>query len=127
MELRLRMALLVISAALIVFIIDLVRRQRLKEKYSLLWLMMGLVIIAMIVWPRFGFFIKDMFGVEVLSNMVFLAAMLFIVILCIHFSVRISTLSEQTKVLAQEMAILKNRTESLRVHGGIVDGEREFR
>lgn len=104
---RLSIFLLLTSVGLILFIVELVRRRRLKEKYSVLWLMMGIVLVLMIAWPRFGFFLKNLIGVEVLSNMIFLAAMLFIVVLCIHFSMCISMLTEQTKTLAQEIALLK--------------------
>ena len=107
MAYRLTVLLLVISVGLTLFIIELVRRRRLKEKYSVIWLVMGIMITAMIIWPRFGIALKSLCGIEVLSNMVFLAAMLFIVVMCIHFSVCISMLTEQTKTLAQEIALIK--------------------
>ena len=109
MEIRLRIASLIVSAGLLVFILELVRRKRLKEKYSLLWLLMGISLMAMVLWPALADFLKNIFGILAAANMVLLASVVFIVLLCIHFSVRISSLSEQTRILAQELAMLKAR------------------
>lgn len=107
MEPRLKLISLAISIFLLLFVLELVRRQRLKEKYSLLWLLMSIVLIMMIAWPRLAIFMRDLFGLISISNTVFLIAMIFIVVMCIHFSVRISVLSDQVKLLAQELALLK--------------------
>lgn len=111
MEPRLELISLVISICLLLFVLELVRRKRLKEKYSLLWLLMSVVLIVMIAWPRFAIFVRDLCGLISISNTVFLIAVLFITILCIHYSVRISMLSDQTKLLAQELALLKGGRE----------------
>lgn len=114
MEPRLRIISLLISACLLLFVLELVRRKKLKEKYSLLWLLMSVVLIMMIAWPRLAIFMRDLFGLISISNAVFLIAVLFITTLCIHFSVRISILTEQTKLLAQEIALLKSREKAIR-------------
>ena len=108
MDERLRIASLIISCGIFLFILELVRRKKLKEKYSLLWLLMGVSLTVLVLWPRFGILLKDIVGIGMLSNMVLATSILFIVILCIHFSMKISSLSEQTKVLAQEIALLKD-------------------
>lgn len=122
MEPRLKFISLVISVCLLLFVLELVRRKRLKEKYSLLWLLMSVVLIVMIAWPRLAIFMRDLFGLISIANTIFLIAVFFITILCIHFSVRISSLSEQTKLLAQELALLKGERTGGNVptpdHGG---------
>jgi hypothetical protein len=107
MEPRLRIVSLMISVCLLLFILELVRRKKLMERYSLLWLVMGATLSTIAAWPRAAQFLSRLFGVLAVSNMVFLAAMLFIVVLCIHFSVRISSLSEEMRKVAQELALLK--------------------
>jgi hypothetical protein len=107
MEPRLRLISLAISIFLLLFVLELVRRKRLKEKYSLLWLLMSVVLIITIAWPRAATFMRDLFGLISVANTILLIAVLFITILCIHFSVRISVLSDQVKLLAQEVALLK--------------------
>lgn len=108
METRLKIASLITSCGLLLFILELVRRKKLMEKYSLLWLLMGFTLMLIVLWPRLATFLTGVFGILAVSNMLLVASVMFIVILCIHFSVRLSSLSEQTKVLAQELAILKS-------------------
>lgn len=107
MEPRLRIFSIMISVCLFLFILELVRRKKLMERYSLLWLVMGATLTTIAAWPRAAQFLSRLFGVLAVSNMVFLAAMLFIVVLCIHFSVRISSLSKEMREVAQEIALLK--------------------
>ncbi|MEJ2746231.1 MAG: DUF2304 domain-containing protein, partial [bacterium] len=86
MEPQLKLISLAISIFLLLFVLELVRRKRLKEKYSLLWLLMSVVLILIIAWPRAAIFMRDLCGLISIANTVFLIAVIFIVIMCIHFS-----------------------------------------
>jgi hypothetical protein len=108
MNLRLRLISIAISCGLILFVLDLVRRRKLKERYSLLWCAMCLSFILLALRPvSFDWFLSRVLGVYQTPNLFFLAAVIFLITISIHFSVRISALSEQNKTLAQELALLK--------------------
>lgn len=97
----------ILSVALIVFILELVRRRRLREEYSLLWILTGLVIMVFAVWETGQELLSGLIGIAYPPSTMFLFGLVFIVFLLLHFSTVISKLAEQNKTLAQKIAILE--------------------
>ena len=118
MDTKLRVFLISIIVLLILAILDLVRRKKLKEKYSLLWIVTGVSFIVMALWPDSVKFLSASIGIITPSNLIFLLAVFFLIILSIHFSMIISALGEKTKLLAQELALLKKDLDSERKDAG---------
>ncbi len=102
------------SVFLIVFIIELIRRRKLKEKYAILWLLAGLAIIIFSIWRDLLDILAFSLGVAYAPALLFLIAIVFGVVIMIHFSVVISDLTEKVKFLAQEIALQKQELENLR-------------
>ncbi len=98
-----------ISLVLFVAVIDLIRRGLLKEKYSVLWLASMLFVIVLAVWKELLARVSMLVGVAYPPTLLFLVAFLFVILILLHYSVAISSLSEKNKILAQEIALLKNR------------------
>jgi hypothetical protein len=100
---------------------ELIRKQRLREKYSLLWLFTGGVILIVSIFPHF--FLSKLFaeftGLYYLSAVV-LIAFLFLLVIVFHFSIVISQLTDQNKDLAQRHALLELEFKELkqRLHTG---------
>jgi len=108
MNIRFRLISIAISCGLITIVLDLVRRRRLKESYSILWCAMCVSFIIIALRPiSFDAYLSKVLGVYQAPNLFFLAAVIFLIIISIHYSVRISALGEQNKALAQELALLK--------------------
>ena len=100
----------IVGAALLLFIVlELVRRRRLLERYALLWLLCSVVLLGLAIWRGALGEIADAIGVAYPPNALFLVAFLFTLLLLLHFSVVISRLADQTKVLAQRLAQLETR------------------
>ncbi len=97
----------VVSGAIVFIVVELIRRNRLKEKYSLLWLAASLVILFFSVKRGALETISHLAGVNYPPSFLFLIASLFLTAINIHFSTVISELSEKNKSLAQEVALLK--------------------
>lgn len=99
-----------ILCSLIVFfvIIDFIRRGLLKEKYALLWLASAISILTLSIKERLLDKIAALLGVGYPPTLLFMVAFVFIILIILHFSVAISILHEKNKILAQEMALLKN-------------------
>ena len=106
-----RIQLVSIIAALVVLfaIFELVRRRRLMERYALLWIGSGLVLLALAVWRGALSTLADALGIIYPPNALFLIAFGFVLFLLMHFSLAISRLSDQSKVLAQRLALLEER------------------
>jgi hypothetical protein len=103
---RVQIAAVIVTAAMFGIVLELVRRRRLVERYALLWMILALTLLALAVWTDLLTSATELVGIAVPSNGLFLAAFGVAFILLLHFSVATSRLSEETKVLAQEVARL---------------------
>jgi hypothetical protein len=100
----------VASGALIVVIFELIRRRRLRERYALLWLATGLVLLALSVWRDGLNTIAGWVGVTGYPPAVlFAVATLFILVVLLHYSTVISRLTDQNTILAQKLALLEEK------------------
>jgi hypothetical protein len=102
-----RILAVMLSILLLGLIIELVRRNRLKEKYALLWIITGMVILIMAVFDKLLIGITVLLGIALPINTMFFLGTFFIILINIHFSTVISKLSEQNKKLAQKVAMLE--------------------
>ena len=117
MSTKLQIIAIVVSSALLIVILELVRRRRLSERYALLWLGSAAVLLVLSAWSDLLNRVADLVGVATPTNMLFAVAFGFVLLLLLHFSVTISRLSEENKLLAQETARLDQELRS-RVRAG---------
>ncbi len=123
MELRIQIVAIAASAGLLLGILELVRQRRLLERYALLWLFSALVLLALAVWKDFLATIASVIGIIYPPNALFLIAFGFVMVLLLHFSLAVSRLADQSKLLAQRIAILEERQR--RAEDKEADGEEE--
>ncbi len=95
------------SGSVLFVVIELIRRGRLKEKYSLLWLFAGGVLLVFSSSRYLLEYVAHLLGVFYPPSLLFLLAFLFLLLITLHFSVVVSGLSEKNKQLAQEVALLR--------------------
>jgi hypothetical protein len=103
-----------VSISLFLYILYLVRKKKIKEEYSLLWLASSLIFIIFSIWRHGLEFFAKLMGIAYPPAALFLILMLAIFLILIEFSINISRLSENNKILAQELALLKAELESLK-------------
>jgi hypothetical protein len=109
MDVRIQIVAIVAAGGLILVLLELVRRRSLLERYALLWLFSALVLLALAVWRDLLEQVASALGVAYPPNALFLIAFGFVLVLLLHFSLAVSRLSDQTKVLAQRLALLEER------------------
>ncbi len=103
----------VASAALLVLVFELIRSRRLRERYALLWLLTGAVMLALSLWRDGPNTIAGWLGVETSPPAILLAvASLFIIVVLLHYSTVISRLADQNVLLAQRIALLERELEA---------------
>jgi hypothetical protein len=107
MDVRIQIVAIVSAGVLLVILLELVRRRRLLERYALLWLLSAAVLLGLSVWRGLLETVADAIGVAYPPNALFLIAFGFVLVLLLHFSLAVSRLSDQTKVLAQRLALLE--------------------
>jgi hypothetical protein len=106
MDARIQVVAIIAAAGLIVVLLELVRRRRLLERYALLWLFSAVILLALAIWRGLLEDVAELVGVAYPPNALFLIAFGFVLVLLLHFSLAVSRLSDQTKVLAQRLALL---------------------
>ena len=106
---RIQIVTVFVAALLLVGVIDLVRRRRLLERYALLWLLSSVVLLGLAIWRGALDKIAEALGIAYPPNALFIVAFGFVLWLLLHFSVAISRLSDQSKILAQRLALLEER------------------
>jgi hypothetical protein len=113
MQTKLQIVAILASSMLVVLVFELLRRRRLIERYALLWLFSSLVLLGLSVWTGLLEVISDAVGIVYPPNALFMIAFAFVLVLLLHFSIAISRLSNETKVLAQEVARLDREVREL--------------
>jgi hypothetical protein len=98
---------IVASGSVFFLVIELIRRGRLKERYSLLWLFASGILLVLSSSRSMLELISRLLGIFYAPSFLFLLAFLFLLLITLHFSVVISGLSEKNKRLAQELALLR--------------------
>ena len=113
-----RAALMVLSALLFGMVLELVRREYLKERYALLWLGTAFSGLAIGMFPILIVKFAQQFHLQMIT-LLFAVAFLYVLGIVLSFSVIISALSERNRRLAQDVALLGNRLARLehRRHG----------
>lgn len=106
---RIQLLVLAVAVGLFLIVLDLVRRRRLLERYALLWLISTVVMLGLAVWRGLLDEVAGWLGVADPPNALFIVALGFVLVLLLHFSLAVSRLSDQTKVLAQRLALTEDR------------------
>lgn len=111
MTLQQQIFALIAGGIIFLFIIELIRRRLLREEYSWLWFLTGFVIFVLVTWYDLLRELSRLIGAKVVTTTLFLFALLFLISINIHFSIKISALANQVKDLAQELAIQRARND----------------
>jgi hypothetical protein len=109
MDTRIQILAILVSGALLLVVLEMVRRKAFLERYALLWLLSAIVLLALSVWRGLLESLADFIGIAYPPNALFLVAFGVVLVLLLHFSLAVSRLSDQTKVLAQRLALLEQR------------------
>jgi hypothetical protein len=109
MQDRIQIVSIVAAGILLFVILELVRRRRLLERYALVWLFSGVIILGLAIWRGALTNLATTLGIAYPPNALFVIAFGFVLFLLLHFSLAVSRLADQTKVLAQRLALLEER------------------
>lgn len=107
-----RVALLVMSVTLLLLVLELVRRERLKEKYALLWLGTSVIGVIVGIFPRIIEWTTNALNFQLITTL-YVVSFIYVLGIILAFSVIITRLVERNRTLAQEIALLNNRLDKL--------------
>jgi hypothetical protein len=100
----------VASLLLLLVVFELIRGRKLKERYALLWLATGVVLLVLSAWRNGLNTIAGWMGISTYPPAIlFAVATLFVIVVLLYYSTVLSRLVDQNTVLAQELALLRER------------------
>ncbi len=118
MQARIQIVAIIATGGLFVIVFELVRQRRLMERYALLWLFSTTVLLGLAVWKDLLDEVASAIGIYYAPSALFVVAFGFILVLLLHFSLVISRLADQNKVLAQHVGRLQERVATLEAREG---------
>ena len=109
MTVRISLVAAGVALALLAVIFELIRSRRLQERYALLWLLTGVVLLIASLWRGALGWLAGLVGIAYPPSALFVIAAFFILLVLLHYSTVISELSERNTTLAQRLALLEKR------------------
>ncbi len=104
---RLTLVTGICGLVLLVVIIELLRRRQLREKYGVLWLLVSILIIPLALFPGLLDRVARVLGIASGVSLVLFLSVAFLLLVCVHLSWEVSRLEEETRVLAEEVALIR--------------------
>lgn len=111
LKIRVSMAFLIIIALFVV--IYLVKRNKLNLKYSLVWIILLLLSLTCVVFPQIIMVINKIIGFQLPSNLVFAGMIFVLFVISLSLTVIVSSMATRTRLLLQEISLLKERVKVL--------------
>jgi len=102
---------IVLTFGLLVLVFELVRRKRLSERYAILWLLAAITLFVLAVWKGLLTSLASDVGISYPPSLLFVVAIGLIAMILLNFSLAVSRLSDQNKILAQRLSLLQQRVE----------------
>jgi hypothetical protein len=107
------LAAFLLALAIVALVVEMLRRKKLREKYAALWLIVGVATLVLAAFPQLLNIVAVMVGVQLPSNLLFAMSILMLLGVCLHLSWEISVVEDETRTLAEEVAILRAQMEAM--------------
>lgn len=104
-----RVGVIAVAVLICAVIFELIRRKHLMERYAILWFCLGVTTLVLAAWKGLLTTLSHAAGIYYPPAALFAVAFLFVLALLLHFSLVLSRLSDQNKILAQRLALLQQR------------------
>ena len=121
---RIRIIAILICIFLVAYVFELVRRRHLSEEYSMGWLVAGSMMLILSISEGLLVWVSNLVGATLFTSTLFFFGLIFLVTICLHFSIRISALTNQVRTLTQHMGILHSEKQLLEEQIGLNSLER---
>ena len=110
---RIQIISILICVFLVSYVFELVRRKHLSEEYSMGWLITGTLMLILSVSEGALKWVSELVGATLFTSTLFFFGLLFLMVICLHFSIRISALTKQVRTLTQHVGILDHEKKVL--------------
>jgi hypothetical protein len=107
--LKLNVLTVIVGVLLLTVILELLRRRQLREKYGALWIVVGIGVIPLALFPRALDTSAKLIGVASGASLVLFLGVLLLLLICTHLSWEVSRLEEETRTLSEEVALIRTQ------------------
>lgn len=114
---------MITSVLVFVVVVDMVRRRRLREEYSILWLVTSVIMFVLVLRYEWLVALTALIGAGLPTTTLFLCSIIFLMLLSVQFCVKISRLTDQVKNLSQENALVRLELRKSVRYGSMTHGE----
>jgi hypothetical protein len=104
----------VLCAIMVIVVFSLLRRRRLREKYAAIWIAVSIGVAALAAFPKLAFWLAEVVRVHTPANLLFALAIAVLLVVCIQLSTEVSALEEETRTIAEELALLRLEVQEMR-------------
>jgi hypothetical protein len=104
------------ALATLVFVIEMLRRGILREKYAALWLLVATALLVVAIFPQLLAWAASSAGVAVPANLLFFVSGIVLLLVSVQLSYEVSRLEARTRRLAEEVALLRNAVDGWPPH-----------
>jgi hypothetical protein len=101
----------IVGLVLLVVFFELLRRRQLREKYAVLWIIVALGVVPLAIFPSGLDWVTRSIGVKSGASLVLFLGLVLLLLICTHLSWEVSQLEEETRVLAEEVALIRTQLE----------------
>jgi hypothetical protein len=108
MPFRQKIFAIIICVGVVVFIVDMVRRRRLREEYSVLWLTTSVIMFILVLKYEWLESLTRFIGAGLPTSTLFIGSIVFLMLISVQFSIKISKLTNQVKDLVQDNTLLRS-------------------
>ena len=110
---RIQIISIIVSLAFLLYVSRLIIRGKLREEYAIFWVISTVVLIIFSFWRKGLDIIAEAVGVYLAPNLIFTVSIFAILIYLLHLSVVVSKLHDKNKIMSQDLALLREKMESM--------------
>lgn len=97
----------IVVLAILIYVFEMLRRQKLREKYAVLWIIIGVGTLILSAFPQLLSGASRLLGIQIPANLLFIMTLILLVGVCLHLSREQSMAEDEVRILAEEVAILR--------------------
>ena len=124
MDLRQKIISIVVALVVFIVIVELVRRKKLMEEFSWIWLLAGVIILLIAVWEKIFFLIANLTGIIAPSSIVFFFGIIFLILITLQLAMVLSKSRNDIKSLAQKISLYENELEDTKTELNRLKGKK---
>jgi hypothetical protein len=109
MSLQQQIMSILTAVCIFAFIINLVRNKKIQEKFSIIWLVSGLIIVILAIWEKPFALISLITGIKTPTSIAFFFGILFLLMIILQLTIELSRTRDEIKILTQKIAILESK------------------